>query len=167
MIIPYQGKLPVIGENVYIAEGAKIIGNVSIGEYSSIWFNCILRGDIASITIGNRTNIQDLSVIHVNSGIPTLIEDDVSVGHSCILHGCKICKGSLIGMGSILLNESVIGENSMVGAGSLIPERKVFPPNSLILGSPAKVIRELTSEEIESIKITTEHYTQRNLEYRG
>lgn len=167
MIIPYQGKLPVIGENVYIAEGAKIIGNVSIGEYSSIWFNCILRGDIASITIGNRTNIQDLSVIHVNSGIPTLIEDDVSVGHSCILHGCKICKGSLIGMGSILLNESVIGENSMVGAGSLIPERKVFPPNSLILGSPAKVIRELTSEEIESIKITTEHYIQRNLEYRG
>ncbi len=137
MIIQHQGNLPVIGKNVYLAEGSKIIGKVSISEFSSIWFNCVLRGDIEAITIGQRTNIQDLSVIHVNPSQPTIIEDDVSVGHSCVLHGCTIRKGSLIGMGTIILNDSEIGENCLVGAGSLIPERKIFPPNSLILGSPA------------------------------
>lgn len=165
MIFPYRDKKPLIGEHVYIAEGSQVIGDVTIGEYSSIWFNCVLRGDIESITIGKRTNVQDLSVIHTNPGQPTVIEDDVSIGHTCILHGCIIRKGSLIGMGSIILNGSEIGENSLVGAGSLIPERKKFPPNSLILGSPAKVIRELTSEEIASLKNTVARYTDRAQEY--
>ncbi|NLI93829.1 MAG: gamma carbonic anhydrase family protein [Peptococcaceae bacterium] len=165
MIIQYQGNTPLIGEKVFIADGAKVIGKVSIGEYSSIWFNCVLRGDIDSITIGKRTNIQDLSLIHVNPGQPIIIEDDVSVGHSCVLHGCKICKGSLIGMGSIILNDAEIGENCLVGAGSLVPERKKFPPNSLIMGSPAKVVRELTGEEILSLHSLAKRYLERGQEY--
>lgn len=165
MIIQYQGNTPVIGEDVYIAEGAKIIGKVSIGEHSSIWFNCVLRGDIDTITIGKRTNIQDLSVIHPNAGHPVMIEDDVSVGHACVLHGCTIRTGCLIGMGAIILNGAEIGENCLVGAGSLIPERKVFPPRSLILGSPAKVVRELTPEEIQSIHAPVDRYTKRGQEF--
>lgn len=166
MIIQHQGNTPIIGENVFIAEGAKVIGRISIGAYSSIWFNCVLRGDIDSITIGKRSNIQDLSVIHVNPGQPTIIEDDVSIGHSCVLHGCKICKGSLIGMGTIILNNAEIGENCLVGAGSLVPERKIFPPNSLIMGSPAKVVRELTAEEIKSLHSLAERYVEKGQEYR-
>jgi len=165
MIIQYQGNTPKIDQTVFIAEGAKVIGKVSIGEYSSIWFNCVLRGDIDSITIGERTNIQDLSVIHVNPGQPVIIEDDVSIGHSCVLHGCKISKGSLIGMGAIILNNAVIGENCLVGAGSLVPERKAFPPNSLIMGSPAKVVRELTVEEILSLRSLAARYRERGQEY--
>jgi carbonic anhydrase/acetyltransferase-like protein (isoleucine patch superfamily) len=165
MIIQYQGHTPQICPNVFIAEGAKIIGQVSIGEQSSIWFNCVLRGDIDSISIGSRTNVQDLSVIHTNPGQPTIIEDDVSIGHSCVLHGCKIRKGSLIGMGAIILNDAEIGENCLVGAGSLVSERKVFPPNSLILGSPAKVVRELTAEEIESLDTLAKRYLERGQEY--
>ena len=165
MILPYHDKKPQIGEHVYVAEGAQIIGDTTIGEYSSVWFNCVLRGDIDSITIGRRTNIQDLSVIHANPGQPTIIEDDVSVGHSCVLHGCLIRQGSLIGMGSIILNDSEIGEYSIVGAGSLVPERKKYPPNSLILGSPAKVVRELSSEEIASLKDIADRYMERAQEY--
>ncbi|KUO65008.1 MAG: gamma carbonic anhydrase family protein [Gracilibacter sp. BRH_c7a] len=165
MILPYQGKKPQIGDHVYIAEGSQIIGDITIGEYSSIWFNCVLRGDIDSINIGKRTNIQDLSVIHVNTGQPTIIEDDVSIGHSCVLHGCLIRQGSLIGMGTIILNDSEIGEYSIVGAGSLIPERKKFPSYSLILGSPAKVVRELTSEEIAYLKDISNIYMLRAQEY--
>jgi carbonic anhydrase/acetyltransferase-like protein (isoleucine patch superfamily) len=165
MIIQYKGINPVIGEKVFIAEGAKLIGRVRIGDYSSIWYNCVLRGDIDTITIGQRTNIQDLSVIHVNPEQPVVIEDDVSVGHSCVLHGCTIRRGSLIGMGTIILNDAEIAENCLVGAGSLIPERKVFPPNSLILGSPAKVVRELTAAEIQSIRSLGQRYMERGQEY--
>lgn len=155
MIINYKGITPSISENVYIAPGVSVIGKVEIGKYSSIWFNSVLRGDIDSITIGERTNIQDLTVIHPNPGAPVTIEDDVTVGHSCVLHGCTIKKGSLIGLGSMILNNSEIGENCFVGAGSLIPEGKIFPPNSLIFGSPAKVVRELTAEEIENFHVNS------------
>ncbi len=165
MIIPYQGVRPSVAETVYVADGAKIIGSVTIGDHASIWFNCVLRGDIAPITIGQRTNIQDLSVIHVNTDLPTLIEDEVSVGHGCILHSCTIRKGSLIGMGAIIMNEAVIGENSIVGAGSLVPDRKIVPSNSLILGSPARVIREITPEELISIRQIAERYVAKGQEY--
>lgn len=165
MIIQYQGNTPAISKNVFIAEGAKIIGKVSIGEHSSIWFNSVLRGDVDTITVGQRTNIQDLSIIHPNSGCPVTIEDNVSVGHACVLHGCTIRTGCLIGMGAIILNGAEIGENCLVGAGSLVPERKVFPPGSLILGSPAKVVRALTPEEIQSMHAPVERYTKRGQEY--
>jgi len=165
MIIQYQGNKPIIEAHVFIAEGAKIIGKIRIGKYASIWFNCVLRGDLETITIGERVNIQDLSVIHTNPGQPTIIEDDVSIGHSCVLHGCTIRKGSLIGMGAIILNDTEIGENCLVGAGSLIPERKVFPAGSLIMGSPAKVVRSLTPEEIDSLSDLSQRYVQRGQEY--
>lgn len=165
MIIPYQGNLPVIGEKVFMAEGSKIIGKVTIGDCSSVWFNCVLRGDIADIIIGKKSNIQDLSVVHVNPGLPTIIEDDVSVAHSCVIHSCRIGKGCLIGIGAIILNGTVIGENSMVAAGSLLPSNKIYPSNSLVLGSPAKVIRKLTEKEIQANLGTAEHYWQRTQEY--
>lgn len=165
MILPYQGKIPKLGKNVYLAEGVKIIGEIEIGDFSSVWFNSVLRGDISSITIGKRTNIQDLSVIHVYHGEPVVIEDDVTVGHSCVLHGCTIRRGCLIGMGSIILNNSEIGECSMVGAGSLIPQNKVYPARSLILGSPAKVIRKLTEEEISHNIQVAENYKLRGQKY--
>jgi len=156
---------PQVAKNVFIAPGAKIIGQVSIDPEASIWFNCVLRGDIEQITIGRGTNIQDLSVIHTNPGHPTIIKNNVTVGHSCVLHGCTINEYCLIGMGAIIMNGAVIGENSLVAAGSLVPERKVFPPNSLILGSPAKVIRELTEQEIEYIRSSAERYIKRSQDY--
>lgn len=167
MNIDYLGKSPSIGEDVYIAEGANVIGDVTIGNRSSVWFNAVLRGDIAPIIIGSNVNIQDLSMIHVNTDQPTVIEDNVSVGHGCILHSCTLRKGCLIGMGAIILNESEIGENSLVAAGSLIPERKKYPPNTLIMGSPAKVIRELTQEEIAANHRTCNNYILRCREYLG
>lgn len=167
MNIDYLGKSPSIGEDVYIAEGANVIGDVTIGNRSSVWFNAVLRGDIAPIIIGSNVNIQDLSMIHVNTDQPTVIEDNVSVGHGCILHSCTLHKGCLIGMGAIILNESEIGENSLVAAGSLIPERKKYPPNTLIMGSPAKVIRELTQEEIAANHRTCNNYILRCREYLG
>ncbi|UWG98244.1 gamma carbonic anhydrase family protein [Dehalobacter sp. DCM] len=165
MIFDYLGKSPVLGKDVYLAEGAKVIGDVTIGSQSSIWFNSVLRGDIAPIMIGKNVNIQDLSMIHVNTNLPTLIEDNVSVGHGCILHSCTIHSGSLIGMGTIILNESEIGMNCLVAAGSLIPERKKYPPHTLIMGSPAKVVRELTPEEIAANQRLCESYIRRSWEY--
>ena len=165
MLIPYLEHYPQVATNVFIAPGAKIIGQVSIDTEASIWFNCVLRGDIEQIKIGSGTNIQDLSVIHTNPGHPTIIKNNVTVGHSCVLHGCTINEHCLIGIGAIILNGAVIGENSLVAAGSLIPERKIYPPNSLILGSPAKVIRELTEQEIDSIRASAERYKKRGQEY--
>ncbi|MGI5901782.1 MAG: gamma carbonic anhydrase family protein [Desulfitobacteriia bacterium] len=165
MITQYKGIRPRIGKRVYIAPGAYVIGNVEIGDEASIWFNCVVRGDFDSITIGRRSNIQDLSVLHPDIGHPVIIGEDVTVGHSCVLHGCKIGNASLIGMGAVILNDAVIGENSLVGAGSLVPERKVFPPNSLILGTPAKVVRELTPEEISSILNSAQEYWKIAQEY--
>jgi carbonic anhydrase/acetyltransferase-like protein (isoleucine patch superfamily) len=166
MLYRFKDKTPVIGQNVYIAEGARIIGEVQLEEESSIWYNTVIRADMASIKIGKRTNIQDLSTIHVNRGQPVVIEDEVTVGHSVILHGCTIKKGSLIGMGSIILNGSVIEEETLVAAGSLIPEYKTFPPRVLLMGSPAKVIRELTEKEILSLRDTAGRYVEKANEHR-
>ena len=142
----------------YLADGARIIGDVELSNNVSIWYNAVIRADTQSIHIGHDTNIQDLVMIHTGNILPVVIEDNVTIGHSAIIHGCTIHSNTLIGMGAILLDGCEIGECSIVGAGSLVTQGKVFPPRSLILGSPAKVIRELTDKEIESIFETANEY---------
>lgn len=166
MIIEYKGTKPKVGNKCFIAEGAKVIGDVELGEDVSIWFNAVVRGDVHYIKIGNRSNIQDNSVVHVthfkkedrSDGCPTIIGDDVTVGHGVILHGCTIEDAVLIGMGATILDGAHIGKESIVGANALVSQNKKFPPRSLILGSPAKVVRELNESEIEELYNSTKRY---------
>lgn len=151
-------KEPSIEESVFLAEGSKIIGDVIIGEHSSVWFNAVIRGDLASISIGKCSNIQDLVAIHVNNGQSVTIEDYVTVGHSAILHGCKIGKGSLVGMGAIILDGANIEDETYIAAGTIVPENKSFPPRVMLMGVPAKIVRDLTQEEIAEMKKTAERY---------
>lgn len=144
----------------FIAENARVMGNVTLGEAVSIWYGAVIRGDANAILIGDRTNIQDGTIIHVDHDAPTKIEEEVTVGHQCMLHGCTIEKGALIGMSSIVLNHAVIGENSLLGAGSLVTQGQVIPPNVLAFGRPAKVIRPLTPEEIAKNKANIQHYVE-------
>lgn len=166
MLYSFKGKQPILGRDTFIADGARVVGDVHIGEGSSIWYNSVIRGDLAPIHIGQRTNIQDLTVIHVNLNTPVVIEDQVSVGHSVTLHGCTIKKGTIIGMGATILNGAIIEEESLVAAGSLITENKHFPPRVLIMGSPAKVVRELTETEIMGLYATAERYAEKAQEHK-
>jgi len=166
MWIPYQGIMPVFGKEVYVAEGAKIIGDVSVGDEATVWFNAVLRGDLAPIRIGARTNIQDGAIGHVNANQPLILEEEVSVGHGAIVHGCRIGKGTLIGMGAIVLSGAEIGEYALVGAGSIVTENKKIPPYTLSLGSPAKVVRELTEDDLQRMRKTMESYVVKGKEYR-
>jgi carbonic anhydrase/acetyltransferase-like protein (isoleucine patch superfamily) len=166
MKLPFKGKLPAIHDNVYIADGAKIIGDVTIGEHSTVWFNAVLRGDLAPIVIGRSCNIQDGTIGHVNADQPLLVEDEVSVGHGAIIHGCKLGKGTLIGMGAIVLNGADIGEYAFIGAGSIVTENKKIPPYTLSIGSPAKVVRELTESDLQRMRRTMEGYVTKGIEYR-
>src|SRR5262249_48168388 len=148
MIKPFRGIHPRIHPTAFVEESAQVIGDVHLGEESSIWFNAVVRGDVHYIRIGDRTNIQDNSVIHVrNDSHPTILEDEVTVGHSVTLHGCYVEKGSLIGIGSIVLDDVRVGAFSLVAAGSLVSPGTVIPPRSLVMGLPAKVKRELTEAE--------------------
>ncbi len=166
MIYKYENIEPKIGKNNFIAKSADIIGDVTTGKDCSIWFGCVVRGDVHYIRIGDRVNIQDLSMVHVthykkadkSDGNPTIIEDDVTIGHRVMLHGCTIKKASLIGMSVTILDGATIGEESIVGAGSLVTKNKIFPPRSLIMGSPAKVVRELKKEEIEELYNSAARY---------
>ncbi|MED4956331.1 gamma carbonic anhydrase family protein [Paenibacillus macerans] len=166
MLIRYQEKLPVVDASVFVADGAKLIGDVTVGSMASIWYNAVLRGDLAEIVIGDRTNIQDGVVGHVNTSQPLIVGNDVSVGHSAIIHGCRIGHGTLIGMGAIVLNGADIGEYALIGAGSVVTENKKVPPYTLSLGSPARVVRELTEEDLQRMKRTAESYVAKGKEYR-
>ncbi|MBZ2174143.1 gamma carbonic anhydrase family protein [Schnuerera sp. xch1] len=165
MIKNFDGILPNIHEDTFIADNATVIGNVNIGEGSSIWFGAVLRGDIDNITIGKFSNIQDNSVLHTEAGVPTIIGDYTVIGHSAILHGCKIGDNCLIGMGAIILNNVIIGDNCIIGAGAVVTEGKIIPSNSLVLGIPSKVVREVNSEEIEATKINVLKYNERYKRY--
>lgn len=149
----------------FIADSADIVGDVILGKEVTVWFQSVIRGDSNYVRIGNRTNIQDGTIVHIDHHSPVVIGDDVTVGHQCIIHGCKIEKGALIGMGTTILNDAVIGENSLIGAGSLVTEGKVIPPNVLAFGRPAKVIRPLTEEEIAKNLANTLHYVELGYEF--
>lgn len=165
MIHKYKGRTPQVGQKVLMAAGSHIIGDVSLDDEVNLWFGAVLRGDVDSIKVGKGSNIQDNTTVHVSEGYPTLIGDYVTVGHNCIIHACQIGNLCLIGMGTTVLDGAVIGEGSVVGANSLVTKNKVFPPNSLIIGSPAKVIRPLTEGEIQGIKKSAAHYIELAAEY--
>lgn len=173
MLHVYKNTTPNIGQKSWIAPSADVIGYVTCGENCSIWFGCVVRGDVHYIKIGNRVNIQDLSMIHVthykkedkSDGNPTIIEDDVTIGHRVMLHGCTIEKACLIGMSATILDGAVIGKESIVGAGSLVTKNKVFPPRSLIMGTPAKVVRELSDDEIKELYASASRYVEFKNEY--
>jgi len=166
-IIPHHGVTPTIDPSVFLGEGVVVIGDVMIGEDSSLWTHSVLRGDIFHIRIGRRTNIQDLCVGHVTAGQwPLLIEDEVTVGHRVILHGCHIKSRSLIGMGAVVMDGAVVGEESMVAAGAIVSPGMIVPPRTLALGIPAKVKRDLTPEEIAFLRLSAENYVQNARSYQ-
>lgn len=173
MLLKFKQWYPKIDTKAWIAPSADVIGNVEIGEDSSIWFGTVIRGDVHKIRIGKRTSIQDLSMVHVthykkddmSDGNPTIIGDDVTIGHKVMLHGCTIENGCLIGMSATILDGAVIGEGSIVGAHSLVTSNKVFPPNSLIMGSPAKVVKTLSAEESQKLIAHAAMYVDFKNEY--
>src|SRR5215471_2939262 len=152
MLLEYRGKRPKLGERVFVAEGAKIIGDVEIGDHSSVWFNTVIRGDVHYIRIGKHTNIQDLSILHVmKDQYPLILHDYVTIGHGVMLHGCEIESHCLIGMRATILNNAKIGAHSIVAAGAVVTERAQMPERSLIMGMPAKVKRPLSDDEVAHI----------------
>ena len=174
MLLKFRKWFPKVKKSAWIAPSADVIGNVKIGKDSSIWFGTVIRGDVHKIRIGKRTSIQDLSMVHVthyknkdmSDGNPTIIGDDVTIGHKVMLHGCAIENGCLIGMSATILDGAVIGEGSIVGAHSLVTQNKVFPPHSLIMGSPAKVVKTLSSEEVQHLIEHAGRYVKFKDEYR-
>lgn len=158
MIIPYNQITPRIGKHVYIAPTAVVLGDVTIGDGSSIWFNAVLRGDMAPITVGSRTNIQDNCTVHTDLDLPARIGDNVTIGHNAVVHGCTIDDESLIGIGAIVLNRAYVGAQSLVAAGSVVREGTQIPPRQLVAGSPAVVKKALGDEFLVRIRQATQDY---------
>lgn len=168
MIESFQNLHPLIHETAFIAENAVVIGDVEIGAESSVWFGSILRGDVNYIRIGERTNVQDGSIIHVSSKThPTILEDEITLGHRVTLHGCYVETGCLIGIGAIVLDGARIGRNSLVAAGSLVTPGTQIPPRSLVMGSPAKVKREMTDEEVKDLERFWRNYVSLSQIYKN
>ncbi len=168
MIRAFGGVTPQVQASAYVDESAQVIGDVHIGEESSVWCNAVLRGDMFYIRIGDRTNVQDNSVIHTRTGShPTVLEDEVTVGHSVTLHGCYVERGALIGIGSIVLDDVRVGTQSLVAAGSLISPGTIIPPRSLVMGFPAKVKRPLTDEEVAGLDLFWQNYVNFTRKYKG
>ena len=152
--------------DVYVADNAVVVGSVILGHGASVWFNSVVRGDNDTITIGESTNVQDAAVLHVDEGVPLTLGAHVSVGHQAVLHGCTVEDGALIGIGAVVLNHAVIGRGSLVGANALVPEGKAIPERSLVVGSPARVVRTLTEEDTAGIERIARHYTEKARMYR-
>jgi len=166
MIRTFQGITPTVPPSCFIEETAVVIGDVVMGEECSAWFHAVIRGDVNYIRIGHRTNVQDLCMVHVTHDThPLIIGDDVTIGHNVVLHGCTIHNRVLVGMGAIIMDGAVIGEDSVVGAGALITEDTVVPPKSLILGSPAKVKRPVTEQELAWIRESAQNYIRYSRQY--
>ncbi len=167
-VAAYEGRSPRIASSAFLAEGSVVVGDVEIGDASSLWFGTVVRGDVNHVRIGARTNVQDLSVVHVTTGThPTVIGDDVTVGHRAVLHGCTIRDRCLVGIGAIVLDGAVVGPDAMVGAGALVPPGMVVPPGTLVLGAPARVKRQLTPDEIAFFRTSAANYAGYAARYRG
>lgn len=151
-------RVPVVGERTWVAENATVVGSVTMGSDCSVWFGAVLRGDNDPITIGNGTNIQDGAILHTDEGVPLHVGDHVSIGHQAMLHGCTVGEGSLIGINAVVLNRAIIGKHCLIGANTLIPEGKVIPDRSLVVGTPGRIIRELTDEEVARNLRNSAHY---------
>jgi carbonic anhydrase/acetyltransferase-like protein (isoleucine patch superfamily) len=165
-LLSHGDAFPEVAPSAWIAPGAHVIGAVHLGEESSVWYGAVLRGDTEPIRVGARTNVQDGCVLHADPGYPAIVGDDCVVGHNAIVHGCQIERGCLIGMGATILNGAKIGEGSIVAAGALVPENKEFPPRSLIVGMPAKPVREVTEEQTQSIAHGVREYVERAASHR-
>jgi carbonic anhydrase/acetyltransferase-like protein (isoleucine patch superfamily) len=165
MIYELDGATPQLEGNNYIAPNATVIGKVVLGKNASVWWNVTIRGDNDTITIGENVNIQDGTVLHTDEGVKLTLERDVSIGHMVMLHGCTVKEGSLIGIKAVVLNHAVIGRDCLIGANSLIPEGKVIPDRSLVVGSPGRVIRQLSDAEVAGIRSIAQHYVDNATRY--
>jgi len=165
MIYRLGDKTPQLHGNNYIAPSASVIGDVVLGRNANVWWNAVIRGDNDTITIGENVNIQDASVLHTDLGVALTLEKDVSVGHMAMLHGCTVKEGSLIGIKAVVLNRAVIGRDCLIGANSLIPEGKVIPDRSLVLGSPGRVVRQLSDDEVTNLHWIAQHYVDNAARY--
>ena len=165
-IYELDGMVPQLAASAWVADSAQVMGNVVLGEDASVWFGTVIRGDTETITIGAGSNIQDASVLHADIGKPLVVGERVTVGHQVMLHGCTIGDESLIGIGAIVLNGAKIGKNCLVGAGALVTEGKEFPDNSLIVGSPAKVVRSLDAEAEQRLRDSARHYVENGRRFR-
>tara|TARA_B100000700_G_C14830229_1_gene754126 strand:+ start:34 stop:537 length:504 start_codon:yes stop_codon:yes gene_type:complete len=166
MIYDLEKNVPEVHPEAWVAANATIVGKVKLEKNSSIWFNAVLRGDVEPITIGENSNIQDGSILHTDPGFPLIVGKGVTVGHMVMLHGCKISDDTLIGIGSIILNNAKIGKNCIIGANTLITENKTIPDNSLVVGSPGRVLRKVTDEEINAILENSKHYVDNSKKYK-
>ena len=166
-IYELDGVAPQISDSVWVADSAQVMGQVALADDASVWFGVVIRGDTDAIRIGKRTNIQDLSVLHADVGMPLTIGDDVTVGHKVMLHGCTVGDGSLIGIGAIVLNGAKIGKGCLVGAGSLVTEGKEFPDGAMIMGTPAKVVRQLSPDQLQGLLNSAEHYVGNARRFRA
>ena len=166
IVLPYRGKTPVIDETAFIAPTAAVIGDVTIGAGSSVWFGAVVRGDFQPITIGKNTNVQENATIHVMRDAPVRIDDGVIIGHNAVVHTCHIGSNTLVGMGSIIMGYSEIGENVVIGAGTFLSQHKKIPSNSLVFGNPAQIVRALRDDEIEALQAAALNYADLGAEYK-
>jgi len=164
---PYMGKYPKVHEKAFVHPMAVVIGDVEIGEEVSVWPGAVIRGDMEPIRVGARSNIQDNSVVHTDYGYPTVIGEEVTVGHGCVIHGCTIGDGTLVGMGAVVLSGAKIGKNCIIGAGAVVTERQEIPDESLCLGIPAKVVRKLTEEDLKRVKNNLKAYLELTKRYKS
>lgn len=166
-IYELDGVSPQVSASAWVADSAQVMGNVNLADDANIWFGVVIRGDTETITVGKGSNIQDMSVLHADVGMPLVVGEGVTVGHKVMLHGCTIGDNSLIGIGAVVLNGAKIGKNCLVGAGALVTEGKEFADGSMILGSPARVIRQLSPEQIEGLRQSARHYIENANRYRN
>lgn len=164
-ILSLSGRQPRLAEGAFVADGARLVGDVELGAQASVWYNAVLRGDVNAIRVGARSNVQDNVSIHVDASHPALIGEDVSIGHNAVVHGCEIGDGSLIGMGSVVLSGAVVGPQTLVAAGAVVLEGTVVPPRSLVAGVPAKVRRELSDDEVAGLRDNARRYLDTAMEH--